>query len=145
MLLFWHIRYVDRASREFRNRDLWLITNDLDPVTRAAVEVAQELADRTNDRGMLKYRHLFCERADTPAELHELCERYGHFASFSLHDYFEDENCVPLSNKELAVILTGSQSAVMLPPGAQQHDIDHILAHKSPIDVGSISLDAEQQ
>src|SRR5688572_26024005 len=42
MILFWRIRYLDTHDQEFKDRDLWLDTDDLDSLTRAAVEATKE-------------------------------------------------------------------------------------------------------
>lgn len=142
MFLFWRIRYLDTTDREFKDRDLWLDTETLDDVTKAAVEARTELKAYGGHREMLKYRHLF-QPEDSIAVMQRRAEVSGHIASVFVHNYFEDENGTELSRKQMAVALTGSESAVMLPLGAQKHDIEYILAKKSPIDISVISLSRE--
>jgi hypothetical protein len=43
MLLFWRIRYFDSRDRQFKDRDLWLVTEELDPVKRSAIEAVHAL------------------------------------------------------------------------------------------------------
>jgi hypothetical protein len=42
MILLWKIRYLDRSTREFGDRFLYLDTKTLDPANTAAVEFAVE-------------------------------------------------------------------------------------------------------
>ena len=61
-----------------------------------------------------------------------------------IHDYFEDENGNELTNKQLAVALTGSETAVLIPPGLKQHDIDFMFSDKPLVDVAELSVSPEQ-
>jgi hypothetical protein len=143
MLLFWRIRYLDTRDKEFKDRDLYLVTDDLDPVTRAAVEVSYQLANAEQRRDMLRYRHLFRELG-TEVDLNALRVRYrGTGTVFSI-DYFEDENGRELTSKQIAVTLTGSPTAFMVPAGAKQHYIDYMLADEQPIALDHITLSQEQ-
>jgi len=143
MFLFWRIRYLDMCDREFKDRDLWLDTDALDDVTKAAIEARIELKAHGSHREMLKYRHLF-KPEKSPESLQKRAEICRRMASVFVHDYFEDENGIELSSKQLAVALTGSESAVILPPGTKQHDIEYILAKKSPVDITAISLSQKE-
>jgi hypothetical protein len=144
MLLFWRIRYLDTTDRQFKDRDLWLNTDDLDPMTKAEVELCQSTREASNDRGMLRYKHLFEEKNYTPAKLNELLKRCGAMSGVSIYDYFEDENGRELTGTEVARIVTASPTAFMVPPGAKQHDIDYMLADKPPIRLEELSLTNEQ-
>ena len=42
MMLFWKIRYLDRTDKQFKDRHLYLRTETLEPVTRAAIELVTE-------------------------------------------------------------------------------------------------------
>jgi hypothetical protein len=85
MLLFWRIRYLDSRDKQFKDRDLWLNTDSLDLVTKAAVEATYDLNEPSR-RSMLRYRNLF--REERPDEnLHA----FG--GCFCVPDYFEDEAC----------------------------------------------------
>ena len=42
MMLFWKIRYLDRAEKQFKDRYLYLHTKTLDPVARATIELVAE-------------------------------------------------------------------------------------------------------
>lgn len=144
MLLFWRIRYLDRQDKQFKDRDLWLETDSLDSAIKKAVEAVQDLRDLGNGREMLRYRHLFHEQQYSETELNDLFVRHGGMSAVFIHDYFEDESGKELSNKQMAEILTGSPTAIMLPAGAKQHDIDYILADKRPIPVDEVSLSNKQ-
>ena len=143
MLLFWRIRYLDSRDQSFKDRDLWLETDTLDAVTRAAVELCSQLKDSGRQRGWLQYRHLFREENLSEAELNERVGRHGGMGSAFVHDYFEDENGRELSPKRMAEILTGNPDAVMFPAGARRHDIDYALADKRPIPIDQVTLSAD--
>jgi hypothetical protein len=143
MILFWRIRYFDTIEKQFKDRDLWLDTETVDAVTKAAIETCNELKEPLGGRGMIKYRHLFKPEAAS-GEMHDRIDRSGKFATVFIHDYHEDENGNQLSRKELGVAITGDETAVMLPPGAKQHDIDLIFADKPVIDVGKLSLTPDE-
>ncbi len=143
MLLFWRIRYLDSRDRAFKNRDLWLETDRLDAVTRAAVELCSQLKDSGRQREWLQYRHLFQEEKLSGEELNKRCERHGGMAPVFLYDYFEDENGQELTRKRMAEIVTGDPDAIMFPAGARQHDIDYVLADKRPIPIDQIKLSAD--
>ncbi|MGA2173126.1 MAG: hypothetical protein ABSG82_09010 [Sedimentisphaerales bacterium] len=139
MLLFWRIRYLDTREKQFKDRDLWLDTDTLDNVTKSAVELTYELKDTSHQREMLRYRHFFQEKNFTKDELNLL-----HDGSVFIHEYYEDENGKELSNKQMAVILTGNPDAIMFSSGAKQHDIDYALTKKRPILIDQISLSQYQ-
>lgn len=143
MMLFWKIRYLDRADKQFKDRCLYLNTKTLEPIARAAVELVVQNDSPSTKREILKYRHLFVEdKAEAsfgnPAE----CD-FG--KGFCLPDYFEDETGKELANDEMAQILTGSPTARMIPSGAQQHDIDFMLAEKKePIPLADVTLTPDE-
>jgi len=140
MLVFWRIRYLDSRDRAFRDRDLWLETDRIDAATRAAVELCSQLKESGHKRAWLRFRHLFREGTLSGEESKALCKRHGGFASVSIHEYFEDEHGQELSRKRMAEILTGSPTAILLPPGARQHVVDYMLADKRPIPIDQITL-----
>jgi len=144
MLLFWRIRYLDTRDKQFKNRDLWLETDTLDDVTKAAVELAYELKDIGHRRKMLCHRHLFHEKNFSKDELNAIVQQHGGISSVFIHDYFEDENANELSNKQMGVILTGNPDAIMFRAGAKQHDINYVLADKRAIPIDQISLSQDQ-
>lgn len=144
MLLFWRIRYLDTVNKEFKDRDLWLDTEELDPVSKAAVELCHATRESSGDRGMLRYRHLFREEVHDTTDLEELCLRCGAMSGVCIHDYFEDESGRGLTSSEVARTSTGSPTAFMVPPGAKQHDIDYLLSEKAPVAISEISLSNEQ-
>jgi hypothetical protein len=141
MFLFWKIRYLDRADKQFKDRCLYLNTKALDPVTRAAVEIVVENRSANTQREILKYRHLFAEgvQANAPRDPHELDIHRG----FCLPDYFEDETCREITLDEMAQSLTGSPTARAIPRGAKQHDFDLMFAEPKPIPLDEVSLSAE--
>ncbi|HEY7427284.1 MAG TPA: hypothetical protein VH682_23825 [Gemmataceae bacterium] len=142
MFLFWKIRYLDRADKQFKDRCLYLNTKTLVPVTRAAVEIVVANRSANTQREILKYRHLFVEGAQTngPRDPHELNTHYG----FCLHDYFEDEAGKEITPDEIAQILTGNPTARAIPRRAKQHDIDLMFAEPKPIPLAEVSLSAEE-
>lgn len=143
MLLFWRIRYLDSRDREFKDRDLWLNTETLDPVTRAAVDLCAQLKDAGRQTEILRYRGLFREEQLSGDELNDLCQRHGGMRTFCLPDYFEDEDGKALSQKRMAEIVTGDLDAIMFTAGARQHDVEYALADKRPIPIDQVRLSAD--
>src|SRR5687767_10875247 len=115
MLLLWRIRYFDTRDRQFKDRDLSLDTNTLDPITAAAVEACHEASQSHGRREMLRYRHLFVEGDWSHRE------GYDCVSCFGIIEYFEDENGRELDRQQLATALTGNAGAILLPSGAKQH------------------------
>jgi len=139
MVLFWKVRYWDRCVRDLKDRCLWLETKSLDPVTRAAVELASE---SKNDRDILKYRHLFLEEHEnvTRPDFQDA----DRFKGVSLHEYFEDETCKVVTLRELGPLLTGNPDTLLAPSGAKKHDIEYMLADRKPICLGDFTLDPDE-
>jgi hypothetical protein len=142
MILFWKVRYLDSADREFKDRDLYLDTRTLDPVKRAAIELVVECKSSKTERDILKYRHLFHE--DNPESPAGTLQGWGSFETFALDDYFEDETGKEITLQELGPLLTGSLKTVVVPRGAKQHDLDLMLAEKKPIPIAEVSLTPEE-
>ncbi|HEY7426546.1 MAG TPA: hypothetical protein VH682_20090 [Gemmataceae bacterium] len=142
MMLFWKIRYLDCADRQFKDRCLYLNTKSLDPVTHVAVELVAENKSSKTEREILKYRHLFTEdKSGTgPRGRHEP----DYFKGFCLSDYFEDETGKEMALHEMGPILTGDPTARLFPRGARRHDIDFMLADPKPIPVAEVSLSSEE-
>lgn len=143
MRLFWRIRYLDSRDKEFKDRDLWLDTETLDPIIRAAVEATEDMKKPGGGREWLKFQHYFTEdnpydgdSTDTPF--------HGSISTVGPLDYFEDEDGNELTRNQMAVVLTGNPNAVMLPSGTKQYEIDFILAKQRPIQLDQISLSPEQ-
>jgi len=146
MILFWRIRYLDRRDRRFKDRDLYLDTSTLDAKSRAAVELCCELNESGTSREILKHRGLFIEVGMSTCDKVALCGEQGFKTVFFAHDYFEDELGNELSTNEVGRILTGSPTAVAIPSGAKQHDIDYILADRNPIRIDDLQFkDADLQ
>lgn len=59
MMLFWKIRCLDRADKQFKDRCLYLNTKKLAPVERAAVELIVQNDSSNTKREILKYRHFY--------------------------------------------------------------------------------------
>lgn len=140
MIVFWRIRYLDRRDRTFKDRDLYLDTNMLDAKTRAAVELCCELSESGTSREILNYRELFLEDSMSVDEKVALCGNAGFKTVYFIREYFEDECANQLSENEVGRILTGSPTAVAVPTGAQQHDIDYMLAPPDPIRIDDLSI-----
>src|SRR5437899_1829856 len=95
MLLCWKIRYLDRTDKQFKDRYLRLLTETLDPVTRAAIELITERAPRGDQRRLLPYKHLF-----QPISLEDLSKDQGYggqFRSVGPSEYFENETGVEIT------------------------------------------------
>jgi hypothetical protein len=139
MFLLWTIRYLDSRDKQFKNRQLWLNTNKLEPVSQAAVELINANRKSGPTRDIIRFRQLFREGPSDPgvANLFSVDEE---ISFFSLDDYFEDENGLRLSNKQMAVILSGNPNAVMFPSGYRQHDIKFALAPPQSIPIEQISI-----
>ena len=140
MILFWRIRYLDRRDRRFKDRDLYLDTSALEARSRTAVELCCELNESGTSRELLKYRDLFIEDDMSTSEKVSLCGEQGFKSIYFAHDYFEDELGNELSAIEVGRILTGSPTAVAIPPGAKQHDIDYMLAERNPIRIDDLQF-----
>jgi hypothetical protein len=143
MLLFWRIRYLDTCDRKFKDRDLWLETDTLDPDARASVELLAGLEDRSRQREWLRYRRLFCESSLSADELNELAKKHGAVRSVFIHNYHEDENGQPLSWKRVSEIVTGDPDALLFPAGTPQHLIEYTPAKKRPVAIEQITLSAD--
>lgn len=140
MLIFWKIRCLDRATKEFGDRCLYLETTSLDPVSRAAIELAAEAKSQSDRRKFIRYRHLFKE-GDLTNVLDDWQKNpSGAFKTAPLDEYFEDESGQEISLDDIGRILTGNPNARMIPSGYEQHDIDLMFAKKEPIDFSTIRL-----
>jgi hypothetical protein len=127
---------LDSRDKQFKDRDLWLDTETLDPISKAAVEATYAL-NHSGCREMLRYRHLF--REERPAG-----NSLAFHGGFFVPDYFEDEAGQELSYKRMAVVLTGNPQAEFFPPGTKPHYAEFCLAEKPPIHLQQISLSPEQ-
>lgn len=142
MMVFWKIRYLDRTAKQFKDRRLYLDTDTLDPVVRAAVELTVAGRSSATEREILKYRHLFCEGdLDFAADV---MRTWRAFHTVYLREYFEDETGREMPLREMGPILTGSPTAVFVPNGAKPHDIDLMFAEAKPVPVASVSLTLEE-
>jgi hypothetical protein len=142
MMLSWKIRYLDKTDKRFKDRYLELNTESLEPAVRAAVELVVESTSSGTERAILKFRRFFVER--TLEEASVTSKAADSFNTFCVSDYFEDETGRELGRNEMAQIMTGSPIAIAIPPGAQQHDIDRMLAETGPIPLAEASLSAEE-
>jgi hypothetical protein len=136
MLMIWTVRYVDSQDRQFKDRHLWLDTAELDPATRAAVELCHDLDDQDGHRGMLQYRQLFREEKNLPRRLQT--------SAFCVPEYFEDENGNAVDWQTIGRILSGCERVTVLPPGAKRHDVDLARTGIDPIDLAEIDLSEEE-
>jgi len=134
MLLFWRIRYLDSRDRAFKDRDLWLDTQVLDHVSRARVELDLELGETDGHRNMLRHRHLFTEKERPPTSVPD------RFSGFLVSCYFEDENGLPLSQHRMGVILSGTPHALVVPAGADNHDIAFVTTETPPLPIDEMTL-----
>ncbi len=145
MMLFWKIRYLDRADQQFKDRLLYLRTDTLDdPATRAAVELIAENQSPKTTRDILRFRHLFLEdRSQNFA--HDANSYAGSVRSVGpCGDYFEDDAGREISHNEMAQILTGDPMARAFPAGTPHYYVDFMLAERRPIPLAGITLPADE-
>src|SRR5262249_41517831 len=142
MLVFCKIRYFDWYERDFKDRFLYLHTQTLDPVTRAAVELVVENRSPGTDREILKYRDLFVEGTleGPPGG----ARGWGRFVGVGPVDYFEDEPGRELTLREMGPLLTGDPNTMYLPRSARHHDVDFMLAQPTPIPLAEVALDPDE-
>lgn len=140
MLLFWRIRYLDTSDKEFKDRDLWLDTNTLGPVKKAAIEAIHDLRETGQEREMLRFKHLFREQNFSEIAFNDEVSPGFHMSGVSITDYFEDENGNELSQRQMAEILTGDPNAVLFSAGTRQYEIDFAFADRRPISIDQITL-----
>lgn len=143
MLLLWKIQCLDSHDRQFKDRSLWLETDTLELAAREAVELCHQLCDSSDQRRWLKFRHLFRIEDTASEDLKARSERHTRTSTVVIHDYFEDEQGQEITRKQMAEILTGSATAVLVPAGARQHDIDFMLAVKRPIQLDQLSVSVD--
>lgn len=84
MNLFLKIKYFDRNDKKWKDRELYLNTECLDPIKKFEIEFLIENKLLNIDRTILKYRHLF---TDKPKDY----SPNGIFIGSCLCDYFENE------------------------------------------------------
>lgn len=149
MFLTWAIVYLDRTDeqrcsreRQFQDRHLYLDTSTLDSATRAAIELLIESGKSSTERSILKFRNLF--KGLREEELKVAIANASEFRTVSLDNYTEDETGKELSNAEVGELLTGSPTAILLPPGARPHDIDYMLALPTAIPVAQAQLSKDE-
>ena len=141
MLILWRIRYLDRGEKTFKNRDLYLNTAILPPVRRAAIELLAESKGSQTEREFLKFKSLFSEVR--PTDLGAGRANYaGGMRSFSLLNYYEDEDGNEITLAEIGRILTGDPSTVLVASGAKQHDLDFMFAEKPQVPIAEVTLTA---
>ena len=101
MLIYWKIRYLNRTKKEFSDRSLYLETESLDPLARAAVELAVEAKTQSDRRTFLRFRPLFQED-NTSQTMDEWRKNPGgDFRCSPVSEYFEDENGEEISDDEM--------------------------------------------
>jgi len=143
MLIFWRIRFLDRADKQFKDRDLFLDTATLSPAKRAAVELLTESKGNQDEREFLKFRSLF--REERPADSAEGRMNYaGGMKSFALHNYFENEDGAEITMAEIGPILTGNPGTVLVPSGMKQYELEYMFAEKPPVPVTDVSLSKDE-
>ena len=130
MILLWKIRYLDRTDKQFKDRYLYLNTKTLDPVSKAAVELAAENKSSKTERAIMKYKHMFVEGTVDGIPGEDL-NTWDKFSTVGPSEYLEDETVQEITHDEMAQILTGSPNARVMPSGPRQHDIDLMRADQS--------------
>ncbi|HUW83783.1 MAG TPA: hypothetical protein VMZ31_13425 [Phycisphaerae bacterium] len=140
MLVFWRVRYLDTRDGQFKDRDLWLETNELDATTKAAVELCVELREPGGGRDILRFRQLFQEKSLSNEEMNDLVARARGMRTVFLVDYFEDEHGEEVTYERMGPVLTGDPNTVLLPRGAKQHDVDLMFAPKPAVDLTQVQV-----
>jgi hypothetical protein len=144
MVLSWKIRYLDSTDREFKDRRLWLDTEDLDSLLKASIETCYNKRKHGPGRDILKFRQLFKPEA-TSGEIQARIQLRGNFHSVHIHDYFEDEHGREMPSNSMAKVLSGNESAITIPPGFRPHDIEFFFSKPPPVDVSTLSLSTDQR
>jgi hypothetical protein len=143
MLIFWKVRFFDKQTRTFGDRSLLLNTQTLDPPTRAAIEFLAESGTRESQRELIRLRQLFIEQ-DWQTALHEQIAGGSTPRFVHPRDYLEDEQGKEISLQQLGPLLTGDPDAMLVPSGAQPHDIELMKAERVPIPLQSVTLTADE-
>jgi hypothetical protein len=99
MMLTWKIRYLDRRGKTFNDRYLYLLTESLDPVTRAAIELVTEAKSEKDRRQILRFRSLFIETTLQGLPTSE--DGIEEFRGVGPWEYFEDESGAEIKQHEL--------------------------------------------
>lgn len=128
MLIMWTVHCIGRDGVRRDDRQLKCVTDELESVTRSALEMMIK-SESYKDGRILKFRKYFNEREMSDEEF----RKHGDFNWMFLPQYWEDENGESLSQNEVAALLTGNPTAVFVPPGFQQHDIDLWLTGRRPV------------
>jgi len=146
MIIYWPVHYLDRTDeqrrsreRQYQDRRLFLDTDTLDPVTKAAVEFLVETKTKKTEREILKFRDRFQELKPG-----ESFPRGGEHRSVLLIGYIEDENGKELTEREVAFLLTGTHDAVRVPAQAEQHDIEYMFSQPVPMPVAEVVLSPDE-
>jgi hypothetical protein len=139
MMLIWPIRYLDRNDKIFKDRRLFLDTESLDPVTRAAVELVTESNFRELERRIIKCRHLFQEMSSSmaPGNLSE-------YRGVGPTEYFEDETGIEITVYEMGPILTDDPEVRYLPSHTRRHDLDLMIGDRAPIPLAEVTLNNDE-
>lgn len=140
MMLLWKIRYLDRADKQFKDRNLYLDTKSLAPTTRATVELAAESESSKTERDILKYKHLFVEGTiEGPGDP----ENWDEVRTVGPSEYLEDETGKEISHDEMAQIVTGSSTARVMPRGPK-HYIELALSVPRPVPLAEVTLSPKE-
>jgi hypothetical protein len=129
MIIEWSVQCFSRTNKNFFDRYLVLDTASLDPITRSRVEMYLEHRS-SQEREILKFRHLFKER-EVPSSEGKL--RHDSYHSFAILDYIEDEDGKEITLTECARIQTGNKNIVAFPSHYRPHDIVLDLSPNSPV------------
>lgn len=142
MMLFWKIRYLDRTDKTFKDRYLYLETETLEPVTRAAIELVTEGKSSRSRREILKYRHLFVEGSleSLPSDPRGWVE----FRGVGPSEYFEDEVGTEITILDMGPILTGDPEARFYPGHFRRHDVELRESKKVPLPLEEVSLTPDE-
>ncbi len=142
MLLDWKIRYLDPDTKTLKDRWVYLLTEDLEPATQAAVELFVEDELPRDSWAILRFRKMF-----KPIELDDLISiqmRVHNSTGVGPSDYFEDAEGNPLTVQELIRRQTGNDDAIVLPSSGRSHDAELIAAGNPKLDVEKCNLTEEQ-
>jgi hypothetical protein len=142
MMIFWKVRCVNRTTKEFGDRYLYVDTETLDLATKAAIEFLADLGSTRSGRDILRFRSIFRE-----GDWQEVVRKFApatEARNVGPPEYYEDETGNEVTLAQLGPILTGNPNSRLLPHGAKQHDINLMMAEPKPLPLESVTLSDDE-
>jgi predicted nucleotidyltransferase len=109
----WKVRCINRRTKEMFDRTR-VFDRELCADADEANLVLSLLADRTQHRKLIEFRHVFREVDEKELLAHFKDHEHAGFGSVFLSDYFEDEEGRPLDEVDLIAIKSGQSNPVIL-------------------------------